>query len=73
MTDKRMLNPMKRQEPRLCSTCCYRVRDRCRRYAPRPVVLGEVGGWSVDGALEAVWPIVRDEDVCGEYQREARS
>lgn len=56
-----------------CKDCLY-YKDPdegtglCTRYAPRPKMLAELkGGQNADNAT--VWPVVSDEDGCGEFQQ----
>lgn len=56
-----------------CKDCLY-YRDReeadeiglCTRHAPRPIVMTKMSPKSYEP--NAMWPIVSDEDGCGEFQ-----
>lgn len=54
----------------ICQTCRYFEPlegggGHCRRYAPRPAMLGEIAG--VEDTHFRQWPEVEDDDWCGEW------
>lgn len=57
-----------------CQTCrwsagLHEATCVCKRYAPRPVVIVSDGGAMPD----ALWPVVSDEDWCGEWAEDWRT
>ena len=77
---KRLVNFFKRR-PRCCMTCRYSQKKMfrldtgsypkrlCRRYPPAQVLIPERTSRGLDFDLRVRFPVVADDDVCGEYKR----
>jgi len=56
---------------RQCNSCHHWLSKifECHRYAPVPVVLGEIGMQTNVRARMVAWPVTSGSDHCGEWEQ----